>query len=378
MDITAIVGKWHLGLGTKERPVDFNGYIGTGPLSIGFSYAYYFPATNDRVPCVFIENTHVDRLRKGDSLLVSYRHKIGDMPTGRCRPDLLKIKPHLGHDATIVNGISRIGWQDGGISAFWKDEKMSEALLDKAKKYICQHVHSPFFLYYATNNAHEPRVPSKCFRGKSKAGIYGKVIEEFDYCVGEIVKTLKEQGILDNTLIIVTSDNGPMVKEGYEDGALEHINHHDPYGGLHGEKYSLYEGGTQMPFIVSWPKCIQRHFIQRQNYCYIDMLATLARLLDLPITEEECQDSRDGSALFLKENAPLYRDYVLTQNNGGKIAVRSGFWKFIPHQGRMGPELYDLSTDPSELHNMVISYPNVAARLQKQLMRDVPMLELSK
>ena len=186
------MGKWHLGLGEKGTPVDFNGDIQAGPLAVGFDYAYYFPATNDRVPCVYIENTRVVGLESVDPITVSYRRKVGDDPTGREHPELLKLKPHLGHDATIVNGISRIGWMAGGEKARWKDEEMAFVLLERAKAFVQEHAGEPFFLYYAPHNAHEPRVPSEAFRGKSAAGIYGDVIEEFDYCVGELVKTLKE------------------------------------------------------------------------------------------------------------------------------------------------------------------------------------------
>lgn len=111
---TGLVGKWHLGLGEKGKPVDFNEDIQAGPLAVGFDYAYYFPATNDRVPCVYIENNRVVGLESTDSITVSYRRKVGDDPTGREHPEQLKLKPHLGHDATIVNGISRIGWMAGG------------------------------------------------------------------------------------------------------------------------------------------------------------------------------------------------------------------------------------------------------------------------
>ena len=200
---TGIVGKWHLGLGSKEQTVDFNRSIQMGPSEVGFDYAYYFPATNDRVPCVFIENDRVDGLDSKDPIQVSYRQKVGDEPTGKENPELLTLPYHLGHDGTIVNGISRIGWMSGGKKAWWKDEEMAQVLSDKAVSFIRNNKKEPFFLYYATHNAHEPRVPSAGFRGKSEAGIYGDVIEEFDYCVGRIIETLKSEGLYENTIIIV-------------------------------------------------------------------------------------------------------------------------------------------------------------------------------
>ena len=126
---TALVGKWHLGLGSPDRPVDFNSSIAGGPLDVGFDYAYFFPATNDRVPCVYIENDRVEGLDPSDPIEVSYRHKVGSDPTGKENPELLTLKPIWGHDATIVNGISRIGWMSGGHNARWDDSQMAGNLL---------------------------------------------------------------------------------------------------------------------------------------------------------------------------------------------------------------------------------------------------------
>lgn len=362
---TGIVGKWHLGLGSKEKPVDFNHPIKMGPLEIGFDYAYYFPATNDRVPCIFIENDQVDGLDNNDPIQVSYHHKVGNEPTGRENPELLNLPYHLGHDGTIINGISRIGWMSGGKKATWKDEEMAQKLSDKAISFIKENKKKPFFLYYATHNAHEPRVPSAGFRSKSEAGIYGDVIEEFDYCVGRIIETLKEEGLYENTIILVTSDNAPMIKEGYQDGALESINGHNPYGNLRGEKYSLHEGGNKVPFICTWPKIIQKPFEQEQPFLYLDLLATLPTLIGSPLSQNNCADAQDASSLFLNPNAPLYRPYILTQNNGGNIALRKGEWKFIPSQNGQGAELYNLNQDPSELHNVIFAYPKVVQELQQ-------------
>ena len=367
---TALVGKWHLGLGEQGIPVNFNSKIKKGPLAIGFDYAYYFPATNDRVPCVYIENDRVDNADLTDPIQVSYKKKIGNDYTGKENPEKLKLLPFIGHDATIVNGISRIGWMVGGKRARWKDEEMAEVLLNKAKTYINKHAEKPFFLYYAPHNAHEPRVPSVAFHGKSAAGIYGDVIEEFDFCVGELIRTLKQKGIYENTVIIISSDNGPMLKEGYQDGALEHINGHNPFGNLRGQKYSLYEAGTRVPFIFSWPKVAKSPFIQTQCFSYMDMLATFAGLLKLPITEEESNDSKDASKLFLDEKAPPYREYIMIQNNNGQIAIRRKNWKYIPATPKSNAELYNLDTDPSEQNNIIQTQPEKADILQKYVVQD--------
>ena len=251
----------------------------------------------------------------------------------------------------------------GGKKALWKDEEMAQVLSDKTVSFIRNNKKEPFFLYYATHNAHEPLVPSAGFRGKSEAGIYGDVIEEFDYCVGRIIETLKAEGLYENTIILVTSDNAPMIKEGYQDGALEQINGHNPYGNLRGEKYSLHEGGNKVPFICTWGKVIQNPFEQEQPFVYLDLLATLPALIDSPLSKPVCADAQDASALFLQPNAPLYRPYILTQNNGGNIVLCKGKWKSIPAHGGQGAELYDLSQDPSELHNVVFAYPEVVKGL---------------
>lgn len=338
-----------------------------GPPEVGFDYSYYFPATNDRVPCVYIENNRVDRLSSNDPIEVSYEKKIGDYPTGREHPEMLILPYHLGHDATIVNGISRIGWMKGGRSALWKDENMAEHLYKKAEAFIHSNKDRPFFLYYATHNAHEPRVPSKDFRGRSQAGIYGDVIEEFDYYVGKLIKTLKEEGLYENTILIISSDNAPMIKEGYQDGALENLNGHNPFGNLRGEKYSLHEGGNKVPFICTWPAKIKVSFVQEQPFVYLDLLSTIPGLIGHSVGITDRGDSQDASTLFLSKGAPKYRDYIMTQNNGGQVSVRMDRWKFIPNYNGNGAELYDLENDPSELHNMIYAYPDVVKILRKHV-----------
>ena len=363
---TGLVGKWHLGLGSKDKKVDFNQPIENSPLEVGFDYAFYFPATNDRVPCIYIENREVVGLDPNDPITVSYERRVGDEPTGKENPERLALPYHLGHDGTIVNGISRIGWMAGGKATWWKDEEMAQTLADKAKLFIRSHKGKPFFLYYATHNAHEPRVPSNAFRGKSQAGVYGDVIEELDDCVGQIVETLKQEGLYENTIIIFSSDNAPMIKEGYKDGALEHLNGHNPYGNLRGEKYSLHEGGCKVPFIFSWPQKVTLPFEQEQPFTYLDLLSTLPALIGQPLPAYKKADSQDASALFLEERASIYRKYILTQDNGGQKALRMGRWKYIPSKA----ELYDLKTDPSELHNVFFAYPEVIRELRTYLQQD--------
>ena len=128
---TGVVGKWHLGLGGPGGP-DWNGEIKPGPLEIGFDYAFLQPATGDRVPCVYVENHRVFGLDPKDPIQVSYGKPIGDEPTGKDHPELLKMGLTQGHDGTIIDGISRIGFMTGGHAARWKDEEKADVLTGKA------------------------------------------------------------------------------------------------------------------------------------------------------------------------------------------------------------------------------------------------------
>ena len=252
---TGVVGKWHLGLGPASG-AEWNGEISCGPMDIGFDYNFIIPATGDRVPCVFVENRKIVNLDPADPITVSFSEPLYSEPTGRDHPELLKMHPSHGHDMTIINGISRIGYMSGGKSARWIDENIADVITDKAVRFIQNNRTNPFFLYFSTHDIHVPRVPAKRFAGKSGLGPRGDVILEFDWSVGRIMNTIDSLDLSDNTLIIVTSDNGPVVDDGYQDQAVEKLNGHTPAGPLRGGKYSLFEGGTRVVFIASWMKKI--------------------------------------------------------------------------------------------------------------------------
>ena len=210
---TAIVGKWHLGLGEQVKK-NWNGEIKPGPNEVGFDYCFIFPATADRVPTVFLEDHRVVALDSTDPIEVSYQGKVGNDPTGKEHPELLKMQASRGqgHNQTIVNGIGRIGYMSGGKTARWTDEEVPLTFLQKAKDFIEQNKKHPFFLYYALTEPHVPRMPSTMFKGKSGLGYRGDAILQLDWAVGEILKELKTLGIEKNTTIIFTSDNGPVLR----------------------------------------------------------------------------------------------------------------------------------------------------------------------
>ncbi len=317
---TGVVGKWHLGLGDEE--VDWNGDIKPGPLEVGFDYSFLIPATGDRVPTVYVENHRVVGLDPSDPIQVSYGKPIGDEPTGREHPELLKQKLTHGHDATIVNGISRIGYMAGGKAARWVDEDMADVITGKAVEFIEKNKEQSFFLYFATHDIHVPRAPHQRFVGTSDCGVRGDVIAEFDWSVGEIMKTLDEQGLADNTLLIVTSDNGPIVDDGYDDGAWETLGDHDPSGPLRGNKYSHYEAGTTVPCVARWPGHIEAGTTSDALLCQIDFAASFAKLVGVEVPEGAAPDSQNMLPAVLGESKDG-RDVLVEQGARPRSSPRS-------------------------------------------------------
>ncbi len=181
--------------GTEKAKTDYNAPIQPGPLEIGFDYFFGVPATGDRTPCVYVENHGVVGYDPSDPIAVSYGVPIGNEPTGKDHPELLKVRPSHGHDNTIINGISRIGYMTGGKAARWVDEDMADVLTSKAVGFIESHRGEPFFLYFCTHDIHVPRVPHPRFAGHSPHGTRGDVIEELDASVGEILAALDRTGL---------------------------------------------------------------------------------------------------------------------------------------------------------------------------------------
>lgn len=367
---TGLVGKWHLGLGDAEK-TDFNGEIKTGPLELGFDYAFFIPATGDRVPCVFVENHHVVGYDPADPIQVSYGKKIGDEPTGNDPGVQLKVKGGPGHLDTIVNGIPRIGFMTGGKAARWVDEDIADTLTAKAVKFIESHKDTPFFLYLATHDIHEPMVPHPRFRGTSDCGWRGDVIHQLDWTVGQVLATLDRLKLATNTLVIFTSDNGGAIKNTYDDGTNPLHSRQKPNGALRGFKSSLYEGGHRVPFIARWPGRIPAGGTSGELMGHVDTLATFAALTGQPMPADAGLDSFNVLPALLGEKTSVPpRDHLVLQNNNqAPLALRQGDWILLqkgsgPRQQRQqpappapSPELYNLATDLAQTNDLATQQP---------------------
>lgn len=372
---TGLVGKWHIGLGEPTHPLNWNGEISPGPKEVGFEYSYHMAATGDRVPSVYIENGRVVNLNPADPISVSYQEPIGNKPTGISHPHLLKIQADEQHAQTIVDGVSRIGSMTGGESALWKDECMSDIFLNKAINFIKHNKDKPFFLYYATQENHVPRVPHPRFVGSSNLGLRGDAIAQMDWNISQIQKTLAELNLLENTIVIFSSDNGPVLFDGYWDGAIEKNGDHHPAGPFAGGKYSVNEGGTRMPFIVSWKGSITPG-ISDALISQVDLFATLSELVGAPVSYENIDSQNMLPALTGASG--IGRKFLVQQGVGNK-AIRYGDWKYIPegvitNRGKIGKFervvvtdpglLFFLPEDPKEENNLASIYPEWANKLK--------------
>ena len=372
---TGVVGKWHLGLGAAE--LDWNREISPGPQEVGFDESFIIPATGDRVPCVFIENRRVVGLDPRDPIQVSYKTPVGTDPTGRDHPELLKMRTTAGHDQTIVNGISRIGYMSGGNAARWVDEDIADTLVRKGTSFIERHQKQPFFLYFATHDIHVPRVPHPRFVGESGMGPRGDAILQFDWSVGEVLKTLDRLKLTDNTLVVFTSDNGPVLDDGYADEAVEKVGTHKPAGPLRGGKYSAFDAGTRVPFVARWPEGVRRG-VSGALMSQIDLMATFAALTAQPLGAADAPDSSEMLGP-LRGTTNTGRDHLVEQ--GAALSLIAGPWKYIePSIGpaierstniELGhspdPQLYNLDDDIGETRNLAAEHPARVSQMADRL-----------
>ena len=373
---TAAVGKWHLGLGEGDfNCQNWNGEITPGPRELGFGYSFLIPATGDRVPCVYIENQRIVNLDPGDPISISYTTPFEGVPLGRDQLKELKLQPSVGHDLAIVNSISRMGYMKGGKSALWNDETMADTITLKAIQFIERNRNNPFFLYFATHDIHAPRVPHPRFVGETTMGARGDAIVQFDWSVGQILATLDRLNLSDNTLVILSSDNGPVVEEGYRDRGHELVGNHKPAGALRGGKYSALEGGTRIPFIVRWPAGVN-HGKSKALISQVDLIGSLAELCGQKLPENVAMDTQNSLDTWLGKSA-ADRQFIVEQSIGTLSLIRGG-WKYITPSKSSGyyeegkidlghdtiPQLYNLLEDQEERKNVAGVNPDMVIALK--------------
>jgi len=374
---TAAIGKWHLGMGRGH--IDWNRQIVPAANAVGFDYTNVIAATVDRVPTVYVKNGLVEGLDPDDPIEVDYNSNFEGQPTALTNPELVKMKWSHGHQNTVINGIPRIGFMKGGQRARWDDSTMAQYLVDEVTRFIHANASKPFFLYYGLHEPHVPRVPMSRFAGATPLGPRGDVIVEADWCVGEVIKALEQCHQLENTIIIFTSDNGPVLDDGYEDGSRGTRHLHDPNGGLRGGKYSLFDSGTRVPFFVYWKGHIQP-VRSSALVSQLDIYASLARLIGADIPSG--LDSQEMLSTFMGKDHKGRRDMIVEAS--GRLAYRYGSYALIPpYQGPATNEtgnelgvtdhyaLYDLRNEPSQQTDLSAQKPRMVKKLKRRFLAKV-------
>jgi arylsulfatase A-like enzyme len=280
-----------------------------------------------------------------------------------------------GEPGSFVMGIPRIGGQQGGKAALWKDDEISLVIARKSCEFIERNKDKRFFLKVATHNIHVPRVPNRMFVGKSDCGPRGDAIVEFDWTVGQILDKLDQLGLHDRTLVILSSDNGGINDNNGPDkvhgiGDPDATNGHPPNGVLRGHKGTLWEGGTREPMLVRWPGRIQPG-TSDALMSQLDLLASLAALTGQTLPPGQAPDSENHLKALLGESR-TGREYLIEQSNGGwPLALRHGPWKLIPQGGNLKAggkyALYNLADDLSETKDLAASHPDKVAAMTAKL-----------
>jgi arylsulfatase A-like enzyme len=346
---TAAIGKWHLGFGTTKP--DYNGELRPGPLEIGFDEYFGIPATNDRIPTVFVRDHRVVGLDPADPIQVSYDKEEAE------REGL----------SSWAAGRQRIGWGKGGKSAWWTDVDIAETHTAEAIKFIERNKNNRFFLYFAPHDVHAPKIPQTRFAGVSGLGERVDMLLGLDDAIGQILQTLDRLGLAKDTLIIYSSDNGAYVND--EQG-------HRPTGPFRGVKSQSWEGGHRVPFIVRWPARIQPA-VSTDLVSTLDVPATICAAAGVSLPKDALPDSLNLLPSMLSETDAPKRDSLIIQCGSGHLSVRSGPWKFIPDLALADgwksakkdpniparPGLFDLSKDPGETKNLFEEFPAEAKRL---------------
>ena len=368
---TAAIGKWHLGLGAGEHPTDWNKHVSPGPREVGFDYSFIMAATADRVPCVFLRNGDVVGLDPNDPIEISYERvpkKWDGEKTARTNPELLKQwgrpSDHQ-HDKTIIDGISRIGHMRGGKAACWRDQEISDTLCREADEFLASANGEPVFLYFCTSDVHVPRDPHQRFRGRTDLGIRGDATVEMDDALGQVRASLQRHGY-DDTLFVFTSDNGPFIPDGYEDGAPEVWKGINPAHPFSGGKYGPLEGGTRVPFVVSWPGEVAPGTTCASLLSQTDLPRTIAAIIGAKVPENSMRDSLDLSRTMI-DGVGEGRKVLVEEPGWGAFGYREGHWKLVDDPRKNRQWLYNLELDPSEMTDLASQHLDVVQRMVRRL-----------
>lgn len=354
---TACIGKWHLGMNMpllpnevipKEEypvyfPVNWKGEIKNGPLANGFDYFYGISASLDMPPYIFIENNTF----------------VGE--------------------ATAQKGFNRKGQAQKDFEAIDVLPQIGRKTIEYIKK---QNKSTPFFAYVAFTSPHTPILPTKEWQGKNLLGKYGDFVMQTDDVIGQIVSAIDEMGFAENTLVIVTSDNGCSKAAGIPQ--MEALGHEVSYI-YRGSKADLWDGGHRVPFIVRWPKKVKAGSVSKEVICLTDFFATLSDITAKPLPVNNAEDSY--SFLSALEGKPIQsnRQGIINHSINGYFAYRQGKWKLLLAKGSGGwssptekesvnstiAQLYDMEKDPGEKVNLYKENPTIAASLLKQLEQEV-------
>ena len=381
---TAIIGKWHLGFGKGKN--DWNKPLKPGPLELGFDYYFGMPTVNSGPPFVYVENHGV----------------VGYDPAD---PFVLR-KASVTQKFPEKGGYTAIGGAKKAHERY-RDEYVGTTFAEKAVAWIRerdqQDERRPFFLYLATTNIHHPFTPHPRFKGTSQCGLYGDFVHELDWIVGQILQTLDETGLAENTLVIFTSDNGGMLNN---TGQKAWKAGHRLNGKLLGFKFGAWEGGHRVPFLVRWPGKVPAGTESDALISQIDLVPTFARLSGAAIPEDAVIDGVDQGAEFAGSATKPARDMlIISPNSPMHLTVRKGKWVYIPARDEGGfqgqkigdhllagaaaqlltnlvnsdvvagkirndapsAQLYDLQADPYQARNVHDEHPEVVSELARHL-----------
>ena len=367
---TACVGKWHLGLGWQwkesepnninhfgiagePKSVDYSKPLTDTPISHGFDWSYIIPASLDMSPYVYIENDRVTQ-------------PVEQVIEASPFPKFYR-KGELAKDFSITDSLDHLSRQ--------------------AANYIAEHARDeqPYFLYVPLPAPHKPVIPTKAYQGKSGLGPYGDFIMQVDAAIGRIIGAVDDSGQADNTLIIVTSDNGSFMHRKDEADFVDHVtneqvqayrsDHHTSNGPLRGTKADVWEGGHRVPFLARWPAVVKPDQRCDTTVCLVDLLATCADIGQASYDSKQSEDSFSLLPNLKDADHSSTRPPVVHHSAGGMFSVRQGKWKLVLGNGSGGRQaprgkpfaepyhLYDLSQDLAETNNVASSHPDIRDRL---------------